>query len=236
MNGIPLPQAAHKGSSGPPLMPGDRLTQPEFHRRYQEYPDNVKFELIGGIVHMASPLRWPHGNYHLKLGSVLDLYTDYTPGVEAGDNATAILDDQSEPQPDLALRIAAEYGGQSYLNKRKYLTGAPEWLGEIAYSSRTVDLHAKRDDYERAGVLEYLVLCIEEQELHWFHFPSGRMIKPDAAGIYRSRVFPGLWIDGPALLARKSRQLRKVLRQGLASPGHARFVKRLQTAHKRHTK
>src|SRR5262249_5049943 len=39
----------------PPLEDGQRLTQPEFHRRYQAYPEDVKFELIGGVVHMASP-------------------------------------------------------------------------------------------------------------------------------------------------------------------------------------
>ena len=30
-----------------PLIPGQRLTQPEFHRRYAAYPEDAKFELIG---------------------------------------------------------------------------------------------------------------------------------------------------------------------------------------------
>jgi hypothetical protein len=35
----------------PPLLcNGDRMNQREFHRRYEAYPDDVKFELIGGIV------------------------------------------------------------------------------------------------------------------------------------------------------------------------------------------
>ena len=53
-----------KDSSGlplPPLHNGDRLTQAEFHRRYEAYPEDVKFELVGGIVYMTSPLRRPHG-------------------------------------------------------------------------------------------------------------------------------------------------------------------------------
>jgi hypothetical protein len=33
----------------PPLHNGDRLTQPEFHRRYEAYPEDVKFELKGGL-------------------------------------------------------------------------------------------------------------------------------------------------------------------------------------------
>jgi hypothetical protein len=33
----------------PPLHNGDRLTQPEFHRRYEGYPEDVKFELKGRL-------------------------------------------------------------------------------------------------------------------------------------------------------------------------------------------
>src|ERR1041385_7877050 len=88
----------------PPLQPGERLTQSEFHRRYEAYPEDVKFELIGGIVYMASPLKRPHGTYHPKVSLVLALYEASTPGVELADNMTSILGEKSEPQPDLMLR------------------------------------------------------------------------------------------------------------------------------------
>src|SRR5438046_2076189 len=87
----------------PPLVPGQRLTQPEFHRRYEAYPEDVKFELIGGIVYMASPLRRRHGRYHASTSGVFWLYEGATPGIELLDNTTTILDDQAEPQPDLEL-------------------------------------------------------------------------------------------------------------------------------------
>src|SRR5260221_7287847 len=95
----------------PLLHNGDRLTQAEFHRRYEAYPEDVKFELIGGIVYMASPLRLPHGRYHQKLSFVLAHYESATPGVEVADNATVILGEESEPQPHLLLRIMTEFGG-----------------------------------------------------------------------------------------------------------------------------
>jgi hypothetical protein len=79
-------------------------------------------------------------------------------------------------------------------------------------------------------VQEYLVLCIEEQQLHWFHFPSGRALTTDHSEVYRSRVFPGLWLHGQALLARDSKRLTETVQQGLASRAHAAFVKRLQRA------
>jgi hypothetical protein len=77
-------------------------------------------------------------------------------------------------------------------------------------------------------VQEYVVFCIEEQELHWFHFPSRRHLKPDRNGIWKSRVFPGLWIDAPALLARDYSRLIATVQQGLATPEHEAFAQRLQ--------
>src|SRR5262249_46911040 len=210
------------GLNGVPLLcNGDRLTQKEFHRRYEAYPKHVKFELIGGTVYMASPLRRRHGTYHTNLSGVCWIYQGGTPGVEVLDNATTILGDQSEPQPDLALCILPEWGGQSQTTEDDYVQGAPELLAEIAYSTRAFDLHQKRDEYQAAGALEYLVWCVEEQELHWFNFKLRRRIKPDAGGICHSRVFPGLWIDSQALADRNSPRLIEVVQQGLASPEHA---------------
>ena len=42
----------------PPLEPGDRLTRPEFERRYAAMPQLHKAELIEGVVHMPSPVRF----------------------------------------------------------------------------------------------------------------------------------------------------------------------------------
>jgi Uma2 family endonuclease len=217
----------------PPLENGDRLTQEEFHRRYEAYPDDVKFELIGGTVYMASPQRRPHSIYQPKLTTILTLYEQETPGVEVLVNATTILGEKSEPQPDLALRVLPEFGGRSTQNEGDYIVGAPELLVEIAHSTVSLDMNQKKEDYQQGGVLEYLVLCVEEQELHWFHFTSKRKIAPDRRGIYRSRVFPGLWIDSQALLARNLSRLMKVLQQGLASREHAAFVKKLQSARRK---
>ncbi len=211
----------------PTLHNGDHLTQAEFHRRYEAYPEDVKFELIGGIVYMASPLKRKHGTSHPELNLVLTVYKAGTPGVEVADNMTAILGEESEPQPDLMLRLLTECGGQSKYNEEDYLVGAPELVAEVAHSSKAIDMGRKRQDYLEAGVQEYIVLCIEEQELHWFHFPSRKKLKADRNGVWKSRVFPGLWIHGPALLARDSARLMATVQQGLATPDHAKFARRL---------
>lgn len=215
------------------LVNGERMKQPEFHRRYEASDEDDKWELIGGIVYMASPLRRRHSGYDDEIGYLLGTYRRQTPGTEVLHNATTILDDESEPQPDLGLRILPEYGGQSRTTPDDYFEGAPELVVEIAHSRRDLAMHGKRDDYQRTGVIEYLVVCMEEQEVHWFHFPSGESIRPNRQGISRSRVFPGLWLDVAALLRLDSAQLMGALQQGLASRAHAAFVKRLQAAHHR---
>src|SRR5437764_8776569 len=110
----------------PVLENGDRLTQGEFHRRYEAYPDNVKIELVGGVVYMASPARNPHGRYTSLVGGMLNNYEAATPGVEAVENATVILDDKNEPQPDKGLRIVEACGGQSRIDEEEYIVGPPE--------------------------------------------------------------------------------------------------------------
>jgi Uma2 family endonuclease len=210
---------------------GDRMTAAEFHKVYERMPPDFKAELIGGIVYVASPLSRQHGTPHLVLGTLFGTYGLKTPGVEASDNTTVLLGTEGEPQPDLYLRILPEYGGQSRSTKKGYVKGAPELIAEVAYSSRSIDLHAKRQDYKRYGVREYLVLSVREGRVRWFDLPADRELEPDTDGVIRVHSFPGLWIDVAALL-KKDRKLLTVLEQGLATPEHAAFVASLAAAHK----
>jgi hypothetical protein len=50
----------------------------------------------------------------------------------------------------------------------------------------------------------------------------------EADGIFRSRVFPGLWLDADAVLANQRKRVLAILEQGLATPEHASFVAKLE--------
>lgn len=209
------------------LQTGDRMTRDEFHRVYLQMPEGFRAELIGGIVYVASPLKRRHGTNHLPLGTVFFTYEARTPGVESGDNTTILLGDEGEPQPDLFLRVLPECGGQSQTSEDDYVVGAPELIAEIALSSRSIDLHRKREDYARYGVGEYLVLCLREHRLRWFDLRKDRELEPDDDGICRMAVFPGLWIDGKAVLAKDHGRLLAVLERGLSTPEHEQFIQQL---------
>jgi Uma2 family endonuclease len=214
-----------------PLESGDRLTRAEFERRYHAMPRVKKAELVEGVVYMPTPVRYAsHGKPHQLLNTWLGIYCAFTPGVETADNATLRLDLENEVQPDALLRLAA--GGRSRVGADDYLEGAPELVVEVATSSAAYDLYDKFRVYRRSGVLEYLVWQIYDGRLNWFVLQEGEyvLLEPDAAGLVRSQVFPGLWLAVPALLAGDLAALITELHRGLESDQHAAFVKALSTA------
>lgn len=225
-----VPRPIMRPAPPPELHNGDRMSQEEFHRIYEQMPKNFRAELIGGIVYVSSPLGRRHGVAHPALTTALFAYRGSTPGVEVGDNTTLILHPDGEPEPDLYLRILPEYGGQSRTTDDDYVSGPPELIVEIAHSSRSIDLHRKRGEYARHGVLEYLVLSLADQQLRWFDLKGDQELQPDPNRIFAIRCFPGLWISGTAVLAQDYRGLMEVLHQGLATPEHRDFVQRLAAA------
>ncbi|MBI3946346.1 MAG: Uma2 family endonuclease [Armatimonadetes bacterium] len=215
----------------PPLENGERLTLPEFERRYEVAPEDLKAELIEGVVYMSSPVRGKvHGRQTFRLSWWLAHYSLFTPGTEGYDNTTVRLDVDNEPQPDAFLLILPEFGGQSSMSDDGYNEDAPELVAEVAASSRSIDLHAKFNAYRRNRVREYLVWRVLDGELDWFVWREGeyQRLIPDDTGIYRSEVFPGLWLNAPALLRDDRPAVLQTLQAGLESPEHADFVAALQ--------
>lgn len=211
---------------------GDVLDQPTFHERYAAMPPGFRAELIGGVVYVPSPTTNWHSVYHGDVIGWMFHYRAHSPGVEMLDNGTIILDEENEPQPDGVLRLDESVGGATHLTEQGYVAGPPELHAEIAFSSASIDLHQKRREYERAGVCEYLVVLIQEKSVRAFRLDHARYVEfpPDPDGVWRSQVFPGLWLNIQALLARDGMALLKTLDAGLASEEHAAFAKRLQDA------
>lgn len=213
-----------------PLEPGDRLTRAEFERRYEAMPHLIKAELIEGVVYMPSPVRQRrHGRPHAHLIAWLVQYEAGTPGVEVGDNSTARLDLDNEPQPDALLLIDPARGGQARIGTDDYIEGAPELVAEVASSSASYDLHTKLHVYRRSGVREYIVWRVLEQAVDWFVLRDGQyeQLLPGSDGVLRSEVFAGLWLDLAALLRGDIAAVLTAVQQGMASPEHGAYVARM---------
>jgi Uma2 family endonuclease len=216
----------------PPLESGDRLSRAEFERRYEAHPEIKKAELIEGVVYVASPVRIEqHGSPHAAMVGWLVVYAAHTPGVKIVDNGTMRLEGENDAQPDAFLRLEPEKGGRSHVTEDDYLEGPPELIVEIAASSAAYDLHDKKEVYQRNGVQEYVAAQVYEQRVDWFVLREGiyESLTPDEAGVLRSEVFPGLWLQPTALWSGDLAAMLAVLQQGLNSPEHAAFVARLGT-------
>ncbi len=221
----------------PPLQSGDRLTDAEFQRRYDAMPVSTKAELVEGIVYMPPPVfEDGHGAPHADVMTWLGCYRAATPGVRAADNTSLRLDLGNLPQPDAYLRVLPTHGGTTRIDEKGYVAGAPELIAEIAASSANYDLHAKLTAYRRNGVREYLVWRTYDAQVDWFALRGGRYhrLRKGADGTCRSRVFPGLWLNASALLQGDMATVLSVVQQGVASPEHQKFVRRLHKAAARH--
>ncbi len=214
----------------PPLENGDHLDQKTFHARYEAMPEDCRAELIGGIVYMASPQKVPHSKTQQLVSHWLGEYVGATPGTDTLLNNTQILGPDSEPEPDCCLFIVPECGGQVFVDEDDYLNGAPELIVEVSSATESIDLHRKKEDYRQAGVREYVVLALRTQQVFWFVRQRGkyREVPLPTDGVFRSRVFPGLWLDAEAILGNQRQRVLAVLKQGLASPEHAAFVAKLE--------
>jgi hypothetical protein len=223
------------GKSVPRLQNGDHLTVAEFERRYEAMPAGIKAELINGVVYTASPVRIEnHADQHGSLMTWLGYYRAYTPGTQLGDNATLkFLLGDNQPQPDGILRVLPEYGGQSN-TVDGYVIGGAELAAEVSASSVSYDLNEKFDEFEKNGVREYIVWRVEEAEIDWFLLKTNRFHRhiPAKDGYYKSKVFPGLWLDPQAMVADNMIKVLEVVQKGIASPEHQRFVKKLQARKK----
>ena len=76
---------------------------------------------------------------------------------------------------------------------------------------------------------EYIVWQALENKLDWFCLQNGEYLPlaPDADGVIKSRVFPGLWLAVTSLITGDMTTVLAVLQQGLNSKEHAEFLQDL---------
>lgn len=218
----------------PRLYSGQRLDREEFYRRIDELEQQGKstrgIERLEGVVYMPTAIRIDqHGEPQFLIVAWLGAYAAVTQGVQGAGNSTSKLDRDNDPEGDAVLRIRPGYGGQSTTDEQGYISGPPELLVEVSGSTSEKDLQVKFEIYRRNGVLEYLVWETVAEEFYWFVLQNGEYsrLTPDAAGLIKSRIFPGLHLDVPALLRGDLARVLEVVQQGTATAEHQYFVTQL---------
>jgi hypothetical protein len=210
------------------LTTGEKMDKAEFLCRWEALPELKLAELIEGVVFVPSPVSLDHGERNSRMDLLLGYYAAMTPGCEVATNATWEML-ESIPQPDVHLRIQPEHGGQSSV-AGKYPVGAPELAVEICLTSTEVDFGPKLRLYERAGVREYITVELLAKRIVWRVLRDRvyQALEPDADGVFRSMVFPGLWLDQDAFWRNDGTRMLATLEAGLATAEHKEFAARLR--------
>jgi hypothetical protein len=208
---------------------GDRMSVQEFLETWERMPDVRFAELIDGVVYMPSPVSYEHGRLDTQMQVVLATYAGRSGVCHAVSNATWLMLN-SAPQPDIALTLLPEFGGQTRIDRSGLAVGVPELIVEAGRTSASYDLGPKRALYERAGVPEYVTVAVETKEIQWRTLRAGHYVhmQPDAQGVFRSGVFPGLWVSETAFRAGDIPGLLAVLEEGLQSLEFRNYIQSLR--------
>ncbi|MBI2928295.1 MAG: Uma2 family endonuclease [Verrucomicrobia bacterium] len=221
----------------PTLIAGDHLDLAEFWRRSEAHPEIKKAELINGVVYMPPPVFDDHSVPDNTASGWLAYCAARPPGTRAHNDRSTQLIGYSAVQPDVCLVLLPECGGKTFVNAERKLVGSPELIFEVAASSASYDLFEKKDAYHANQVQEYLVWQTLDARLDWFDWTPAEYVRrrPDAKGILKSKVFPGLWLNVSALLREEYDRVMDTVEAGVRSAEHRRFVAALSAKlrHKR---
>jgi Uma2 family endonuclease len=127
-------------------------------------------ELIGGQLVVAEP----QGTYHFTAIQAVEevLRAAFGPGWQVRGQGPVALDDESEPEPDVAV-VPGSF--------RDYATehpSCPVLVVEVSESSLRFDRHHKGSVYARAGLADYWILNLVDRVLEVYRAP---VQDPDAA-------------------------------------------------------
>lgn len=128
-------------------------------------------ELLGGQLVVAEP----HGVYHASAISALEyaVRAALPPGWFVRTQLPILLDDESEPEPDL---VVVPGRPSDY---REAHPDRPVLVIEVAESSLTFDRDHKGSLYARAGIQDYWIVNLVDHALEVYRLPEA-----DPAGLY----------------------------------------------------
>jgi len=160
-----------------------RFTRAEYERLIDlgVFQPGEDIELIGGELMVAEPQGAPHYTAIRKTAKALE--TAFGPGWEVRTEGPIGLDDESEPEPDVAVVPGAP---DDYARAHP---SRPALTVEVAESSLALDRQRKGSLYARAGLPDYWVLNLVDRVLEVYREPAPDSAAPFGWRYGRSEVF-----------------------------------------------
>ena len=123
-----------------------------------------RLELLNGLLVVREPQGSPHASIVSQVARVLE--RAFGPGWHARQHAPLALDDDSEPEPDVAM-VPGE--------PRAYYATHPRTAAlvvEVADSSLRLDRRLKTELYARNGLREYWIVNLTDAALEIYRDPQ----------------------------------------------------------------
>ena len=160
-----------------------RFTRAEYERLIDlgVFQPGEEIELIGGELMVAEPQGAPHYTAIRKTAKALE--GAFGPGWEVRTEGPIGLDDESEPEPDVAVVPGAP---DDYARAHP---SRPALTVEVAESSLALDRQRKGSLYARAGLPDYWVLNLVDRVLEVYREPAPDSAAPFGWRYGRSEVF-----------------------------------------------
>jgi len=160
-----------------------RFTRAEYERLIDlgVFQPGEDIELIGGELMVAEPQGVPHYTAIRKTAKALE--AAFGPGWEVRTEGPIGLDDESEPEPDVAVVPGAP---DDYARAHP---SRPALTVEVAESSLALDRQRKGSLYARAGLPDYWVLNLVDRVLEVYREPAPDSAAPFGWRYGRSEVF-----------------------------------------------
>ena len=143
-----------------------RFSRAEYDRLIElgVFQPGEPIELIGGELMVAEPQGAPHYTAIMKTAKALE--AAFGPGWEVRPQGPIGLDDDSEPEPDVAV---VPGGPDDYATAHP---ARPVLTVEVSESSLSSDRERKGSVYARAGLRDYWILNLEEGVLEVYREPA----------------------------------------------------------------
>ena len=160
-----------------------RFTRAEYERLIDlgVFQPGEDIELIGGELMVAEPQGAPHYTAIRKTAKALEAAFGF--GWEVRTEGPIGLDDESEPEPDVAVVPGAP---DDYARAHP---SRPALTVEVAESSLALDRQRKGSLYARAGLPDYWVLNLVDRVLEVYREPAPDSAAPFGWRYGRSEVF-----------------------------------------------
>ena len=160
-----------------------RFTRAEYERLIDlgVFQPGEPVELIGGELMVAEPQSAPHYTAIQKIARALE--AAFGPGWEVRTQGPIGLDEDSEPEPDIAV-VPGTPDDYSRAHPSR-----PTLTVEVAESSLGMDRERKGSLYARAGLPDYWILNLVDRVLEVYREPAPDSAAPFGWRYARSEVF-----------------------------------------------